>query len=94
MINLEIIVVVVAVVIVVVEQSRAGVKVGGYVLEIVVGVVAFGFGLGLVKLLWYHFELIGSGMTTNEDLKETYSVIKGKLPMSRCESVRAGFFKR
>jgi len=94
MINLEIITVVVAVLMIVIEQASAGVKVGEYVLEIVVGAVSFGFGIGLIKLLWYHLELIEKGMTTNEDLKETYVVIKGKLPMSRCEPVRASFFSR
>jgi hypothetical protein len=50
-----------------------------------VGVVSVGFGLGLLKLLIYHFELTYSRLTTNEDLKETYQVVKGSVPFPRCQ---------
>jgi hypothetical protein len=53
-------------------------------LEVIVGVFCLGFGLALVKLLVYHFGLINKGLTTNEDLKDTYKPFGGKVPFSRC----------
>ena len=48
------------------------------------GALCFGFGLALFKLLVYHFGLINQGVTTNEDLKDTYKIIHGRVPFSRC----------
>jgi hypothetical protein len=55
-----------------------------YLLDIIVGVAALGFGVALMKLLAYHFGLIRSGLTTNEDLKDIYGIIKEQVPFSRC----------
>lgn len=55
-----------------------------YLLEVIVGSLCFGFGLALFKLLVYHFGLINKGVTTNEDLKDTYKIIHGRVPFSRC----------
>jgi len=51
---------------------------------VIVGALGAGFGLALFKLLMYHLGLISQGVTTNEDLKDTYRLIHGKVPFSRC----------
>lgn len=50
---------------VVVMQAQQGSGVLAYLLEIIVGAAALGFGAALMKLLAYHFELLRSGLTTN-----------------------------
>lgn len=50
---------------VVVEQSINNAKITYYLLEILAGVMAAGFMLGLIRLLLYHLELTYTKLTTN-----------------------------
>ena len=79
--------VVAATIAVVAEQAPADVKVTYYLLEIVVGAIAGGFEIGLLRLLLYHLELTYSRLTTNEDLKGTYGPVSNEVPFGRCQPV-------
>ena len=54
---------------VVAQQAQMGAKVTNYLLEILVGILAGGFAIGMIRLLLYHLELTYTRLTTNEDLK-------------------------
>ena len=43
------------------------------------------FILPLGRLLFYHIMLIRDGVTTNEDLKHTYTIINNELPYEKLE---------
>ena len=65
LINLLIVLVIITALIVIIQQAKAGKNVKDFVLEIIVGVMAIAFELGLLKLFFYHLELLWSGLTTN-----------------------------
>ena len=50
---------------VVTEQSKNNAKITYYLLEILAGMMAAGFMLGLIRLLLYHLELTYTKLTTN-----------------------------
>ena len=52
-------------------------------MEAIISILSCGIGIALSKLLMYHIGLINRGLTNNEDLKNTYQVIQGKVPFSR-----------
>ena len=52
-------------------------------MEAIIGIISFVIGITLSKLLMYHIGLINRGLTTNEDLKNTYQIIRGKVPFTR-----------
>lgn len=60
---------------IVIDSIRKQKNILEYLFEVIVALLALGFGLGLVKLFVYHIGLGISRLTTNEDLKRTYSSI-------------------
>ena len=50
---------------VVIQQAQADAKVTHYLLEILAGLMAGGFAIGLIRLLLYHLELSYTRLTTN-----------------------------
>ena len=54
-----------------------------YALIIVVTVVLAFFSIPLIRLFFYHIYLIKKGITTNEDLKNTYRLIDDNIPFAK-----------
>jgi hypothetical protein len=63
--TLMLVIIVAATIAVVVQQAQNQAKVTHYLLEIVAGVIAGGFAIGLIRLLLYHIELTVTRLTTN-----------------------------
>ena len=57
-----------------------------YLVEIILAGVAGVFFFPVFKLFTYHVGLFHSRLTTNEDLKGLYQLIKSPVPFERCQA--------
>jgi len=84
LINLQVLFMISCCLAVIIISSQQGKAFLDFLLEVIVGSFCLGFGLALAKLLIYHFGLMKKGLTTNEDLKDTYKPVESKVPFKRC----------
>lgn len=56
-----------------------------FVIYMLIGLLALIFLMPIGKLLFYHIQLIHMGITTNEEIKKTFTIINNELPFEKLE---------